>query len=146
MYVTNQFSESDKSAIKNGINNWSKATNGRVKVNLIFDYVPEREFTRDNFEFFSKYTLWKFEHDDPHLLPLQLRYSFFDGACVGNFIVISNSDSTKDRLFEVFSHEFGHLWGGQHLKPEYKGILNLGANHGIITKYDLAQFEYIYGK
>lgn len=146
LYITNQFSEKDKISIRAGVDNWVKATNNRVAFNVIFDYTPERPFTRDNYEFFSKYTVWKFNHTDPLILPLQLRHGFFDGASIGNFIVISESEQTKDKLYVVFSHELGHLIGCEHLKQEYKGLMNIGGNRGVITRYDLVQFDAIYKK
>jgi hypothetical protein len=56
------------------------------------------------------------------------------------------SEQTKDRLYVVFSHELGHLIGCEHLKQEYKGLMNIGGNRGVITKYDLIQFDAIYKK
>lgn len=145
VYVVNTFTLEQKELISKSMKLWNTVTKGKVVTNLIFDYEPERPFTRDNYEFYSKNTIWKFRHDDPVILPLQLRHGFFDGVCIGNFILYSESESNKDYFNIILLHEFGHFLGLEHLKDEYKGLMHIGGNKGQFTRYDLIQFDSIYG-
>jgi hypothetical protein len=123
---------------------WNKATDGKIDVNPKF-WDPPRPFSVDEYTNYKFYTIWLLD-DGPELTNLQLKYSIImNGTCIGKFIVIVNDMELNDDLLYIsVKHEMGHLVGMEHIKAQYPALMNLGANRGNITKFDMIQVDYLY--
>jgi len=78
---------------------------------------------------------------------MQINFSIAaNGFSGGNFIVIVDDLMYgKNLLYITLKHELGHSFGLLHIKKEYPALMNLGGNNGNITKWDIMQFEFLYG-
>jgi hypothetical protein len=139
--------------IRSAITAWTEATLGVVQINLVCDWVPEVPFEPYQYMDFEKKTLWFLPPNNEHLLRMYVEVGhFFDGIAHGDFVVVPmdgalvNGGGLIDSkaLDIIVRHEIGHLLGLEHLKPQYRGLMNSGGNGGVITRNDLIQFCHLY--
>jgi len=140
------FDEYWNDRLQDAINIWYKATDKRIIFGCQIFEAKQRfdlDTARDGHP-----SIWVMKKDDPALVRLLTQYSMVAGGyCVGNVIVIvdeEDEDQTEEYHTTVLLHELGHLLGMEHIKPKYPALMNLGANKGQITKYDLAVLDSIY--
>lgn len=137
---TDRFTTEQIQLMKNGLADWNRATKGVFDITLVEDWDPPKAFSRD-YEFYDKITLWRRNVNDIEYAYLALQHTFFSGVAKGNMIVLTDDSEYTDEEFEIiFKHEVGHIVGLGHLKEEYPGLMHIGGNKGVITKYDLILF------
>jgi hypothetical protein len=147
LYLTKSVESDQVKIITKAIAAWNKQTKNGCEVNLISNWEPPTEFNVSFYETYKYKTVWFLPITNDEVAKLFLTNRFFDGVAIGNFILISSDGKAADDddfFYVAFKHEFGHMMGLQHLKPEYSGIMDLGGNNGNITRYDLIQFCYLY--
>ena len=147
LYVTDEFSEHQINILQKSADDWNKFSNGIIKINLIKDFVPPTFFSEDFYRNYSKHTIWMKTGNEEEVAKLFLEYSICgDGFSIGSFIVVINPfDKLEDNtLYTIFSHEIGHTLSLEHVKPEYKALMNPGGNFGQFTNNDKIVFCFRY--
>jgi hypothetical protein len=145
-YVTEEFTDNQIQIVKSCLNHWTVKTNGMAKINIVSHWIPENIFSDYFYSTYPKKTIWLKDWRDDLIVPLVLKYSATaTGYSVDNYIIIvKDSQFNDDVLCQAVLHEVGHQMGLQHIKIQYPALMNISANNGIITKYDLAEFCFIY--
>ncbi|HUU87879.1 MAG TPA: hypothetical protein VMX17_09010 [Candidatus Glassbacteria bacterium] len=141
IYVADEFPPERIKVMKEALIDWNKQTNGVFQMELVEGWEPPRGFDPNFYEFYDKITLWNRNVDNTEYAYLVVKHSFFSGAAKGNFIVMTDDKEFTDReIGIIFKHEVGHIAGIGHLKAEYPGLMHIGGNQGLITKFDLILF------
>ena len=145
--VTNEFNETQKKAVKDALKDWKKFTNNIVTYNVTYDWIPAEKFNENIYENNYPITVWKKKWNDPSILNLQMKHSLVaDGFSIGNFMIIVEVPENIEyrETYIVFKHEFGHTLGMEHIKDNYPALMNIGANQGSLSKYDMIMFCSMY--
>ena len=123
---------------------WRNSTDGKINI-LLIPFTPPQPFSEDFYKDYEKKTLWHLNPNDKQTALLFAKYSIStDGFAVGNFVAIVRDPELDDTQFlRMMAHEFGHICGLEHIRPNYPSLMNLKAKDAI-TIYDLMQVEYVY--
>lgn len=146
LYVTDQYTPAEVKSLDKACSEWKKATDGVASFNIYYPWDPPENFSEYVFLDYPKRTIWKGRTIDPNVTELIMKHGFFDGVQKGNFILVLDDfgDISYNKLHIILKHELGHMIGLEHLRTEYMGLMHIGANQGIITKYDMIQFCSLY--
>jgi len=147
IYVANEFNQKQKENIKKSLKKWNEFSNGKVTYKITFDWKPKRSFDIEYYTTsYPKITVWRKKWNDPAIFRLQLQYSLVaDGFSIKNMIVIVDHDDLDDnKFYTIFTHEFGHTLGLEHIKLEYPALMNVNGNKGRFSKYDKIMFQKLY--
>lgn len=155
-FVPPEFNDIEFQLMEEGIDEWNKATNGIVKINLQ-RWTPKTEFTPEYYCYYKEKTIWKKYSTDE--ITKQIFYhmrtdtcrtkknknSKFAGLSCGNYILLIEDYLPTDIRFKtVFKHELGHQLSLEHTKDNYPSIMSRDAGSNKITKWDILQFCSIY--
>ena len=147
LYITDEFSDNQIKILEKAAKDWETFSNGIVKINLVKGFDPPTFFSEDFYKEFSKHTIWMKTGNEEEVVKLFMKYSIVgDGFSVGNFIVVVNAFNKLDdnTLYTIFAHEISHQLGFEHIKNEYKALMNPGGNFGQFTNNDKIVFCFRY--
>jgi len=145
-YIANNFTTEEIIVINNSLLEWETTTK-IVKVKLVTNWTPSKDFDPDFYINYPIKTIWKLNESHPGIQKLFKRYGSFAGLSYGNYYVLVENDTdmqTPKRLYTVSMHEFGHQLGMHHINCKYPAIMNSNCEGSKITKWDITQFCYTY--
>jgi len=129
-------------------NDWSKLTNGIVKVNLHKNWTPSKPFDANYYRKAPYKSIWKLNWNS---IETQLlfhtafdKYSEFCGLSWGNLIILVDGNYRCGIIYSTFAHELGHQFGLDHIKPQYFAVMNPKMGFKVISEYDIFIFCYLY--
>jgi hypothetical protein len=147
-YITTTFNEEQFSIIEQSIEYWENITTNIVQTNLVQNWEPPQEFDHNFYRYYPYKTAWLLKRDSDAIQNMFETHGGFRGISYGNYIIIVDDPGTDTitnlQLFIVFSHEFGHQLGMQHIKKKYGALMNSSCHDGKATKWDLIQFCHLY--
>lgn len=147
-YITTTFNKNQYWIIDQSIDYWKDVTSGIVQTNLIKNWEPPQKFSDDFYRHYPYKTVWLLNKDSNIVQEMFKEHGGFKGISYGNYIIIVDEPGSDIlspfQLFVVFTHEFGHQLGLQHIKGKYKALMNTTCNGGSITKWDMIQFCSLY--
>lgn len=146
VYFSNEFSNDQLDCIMTAVKDIEKDTNNIIKVNPVFNWIPDNDFSEREYKTYPFINVWIKKHDDPLLFKMQLETSLTaDGFNDGNYIIlVDDGNYSCYKIYMQFKHEFCHALGMGHIKNQYPALMNSGGNLGEFTKYDKILFCSIY--
>lgn len=142
------FSDDDIETMQRAADDWSKYTNGIVKVNIHGDWTPPYSFDAELYRDLPFKSVWKFNWNSVEAQTLFHtafdEYTEFCGMSWGNLIVIIDGNYRCGMFYSTFAHELGHQFGLDHVKPKYFAVMNPKMGRKTISEYDIFLFCYLY--
>jgi len=145
IYIADVFSFSQLKEMDKALLDWNVKTKGVAQLELVKNWTAPQDFNPIYYEYYKDVTVWKRDVNSIEVANLVVEHSFFSGLGKGNLIIIYNDIDYDDKTVgNIFKHEVGHIMGLGHLKSNYPGLMDIGGNQGLITKYDLILFCNLY--
>ncbi len=140
------FTSQQLEIINNCTKVWKEKSNNVVDIRVNQNWKAPYAFSKNNYKDFGAKTIWLKDPNDIEVAKLELETSVnANGIAIGDFIlIVKDSSLDGNKFYTIVLHELGHMVGLEHVKSQYPALMNLGANNGVITNYDLITLCYRY--